>query len=72
MRRSNRGSADQNHKNNCQVKLDVLNDQKADLCSAIDQLVTDIESGDKYIKVYKQMKMYNDQDLNPILYKTKN
>ena len=69
---ANRESADQNHKNNCQAKLDVLNDQKADLCSAIDQLVTDIESGDKYIKVYKQMKMYNDQDLNPILYKTKN
>ena len=68
----NRESADQNHKNNCKVKLDVLNDQKADLCSAIDQLVNDIESGDKYIKVYKQMKMYNDQDLNPILYKTKN
>ena len=69
---ANRESADQNHKNNCQTKLDVLNDQKADLCSAIDQLVADIESGDKYIKVYKQMKMYNDQDLNPILYKTKN
>ena len=69
---ANRDSADQNHKNNCQAKLDVLNDQKADLCSAIDQLVTDIESGDKYIKVYKQMKMYNDQDLNPILYKIKN
>ena len=69
---ANRDSADQNHKNNCKVKLDVLNNQKADLCSAIDQLVTDIESGDKYIKVYKQMKMYNDQDLNPILYKTKN
>jgi len=69
---ANRESADQNHKNNCQAKLGVLNDQKADLCSAIDQLVADIESGDKYIKVYKQMKMYNDQDLNPILYKTKN
>ena len=69
---ANRESADQNHKNNCQAKLDVLNDQKADLCSAIDQLVADIESGDKYIKVYKQMKMYNDQDLNPILYKIKN
>ena len=67
-----RESADQIHKNNCQAKLDVLNNQKADLCSAIDQLVTDIELGDKYIKVYKQMKMYNDQDLNPILYKTKN
>ena len=66
-----RKSADQNHKNNCQVKLEVLKNQKADLCSAIDQLVNDIESGDKYIKVYKQMKMYNDQDLNPILYKTK-
>jgi hypothetical protein len=48
-----------------------LNDQRKDLCSAIDQLIEDIESGKKYIKVYKQMKMYNDEDLNPVLYKSK-
>ena len=68
---SERQNADENHKANCQKKLDVLNDQRKDLCSAIDQLIEDIESGKKYIKVYKQMKMYNDEDLNPILYKSK-
>ena len=68
---SERQTADENHKANCLKKLDVLNDQKKDLCSAIDQLIEDIESGKKYIKVYKQMKMYNDEDLNPVLYKSK-
>jgi len=68
---SERHTADENHKVNCQKKLDVLNDQRKDLCSAIDQLIEDIESGKKYIKVYKQMKMYNDEDLNPVLYKSK-
>ena len=68
---SERQNADENHKANCQKKLDILNDQRKDLCSAIDQLIEDIESGKKYIKVYKQMKMYNDEDLNPVLYKSK-
>ncbi|HAI43869.1 MAG TPA: hypothetical protein DCM40_40135, partial [Maribacter sp.] len=44
-----------------------LLEQRTDLSSAIDQLLTDIENGDKYMKVYKQMKMYNDEELNPIL-----
>ena len=68
---SERQTADENHKANCQKKLDVLNDQKKDLCTSIDQLIEDIEAGKKYIKVYKQMKMYNDEDLNPVLYKSK-
>lgn len=68
---ANRESAKEKHKINCQKKLKVLNDQKKDLCNAIDQLIQDIEQGKKYIKVYKQMKMYNDEDLNPVLYKTK-
>ena len=68
---ANRESAEEKHKLNCQSKLDVLNGQKKDLCGAIDQLIQDIEEGKKYIKVYKQMKMYNDEDLNPVLYKTK-
>ena len=59
------------HKNQCGVKLKVLLEQKKDLCVAIDQLLEDISSGDKYMKVYKQMKMYNDEELNPILYKAK-
>jgi hypothetical protein len=67
----NRESAEEKHKLNCKNKLDVLNGQKKDLCGAIDQLIQDVEEGKKYIKVYKQMKMYNDEDLNPVLYKAK-
>ncbi|MDO4948621.1 MAG: DUF4254 domain-containing protein [Bacteroidales bacterium] len=52
----------------CQRKLDVLLEQQCDLSNAIDQLLEDIEKGRKYMKVYKQMKMYNDPNLNPILY----
>ena len=68
---ANRESAEQSHKTNCQNKLDVLNEQKVDLSTAIDQLIKDIESGNKYMKIYKQMKMYNDEELNPVLYKAK-
>ena len=52
----------------CTEKLAVLLDQRNDLSTAIDELLTDIASGDKYMKVYKQMKMYNDPGLNPVLY----
>ncbi|MGB5942574.1 MAG: DUF4254 domain-containing protein [Leeuwenhoekiella sp.] len=57
------------HKEACQAKLDILLEQRVDLSTAIDQLLRDIEQGDKYMKVYKQMKMYNDDELNPILRK---
>ncbi|MDY3070512.1 MAG: DUF4254 domain-containing protein [Parabacteroides sp.] len=56
------------HHKQCADKLSVLLEQKKDLSLAIDQLLGDIEAGRKYMKVYKQMKMYNDPDLNPILY----
>ena len=56
------------HRNACRKKSAVLSEQQIDLSLAIDQLLTDIESGKKYMKVYKQMKMYNDPNLNPILY----
>lgn len=56
------------HLAKCKAKLDVLLDQKKDLSLAIDQLISDIENGRKYMKVYKQMKMYNDPSLNPVLY----
>ena len=59
------------HKKNCNIKLQILIDQRTDLSKAIDQLLEDIESGNKYMKVYKQMKMYNDEDTNPVLYKDK-
>ncbi|MGB5820699.1 MAG: DUF4254 domain-containing protein [Saonia sp.] len=55
------------HRNKCQEKLGVLMEQRKDLSTAIDQLLADIEAGNKYMKVYKQMKMYNDEELNPIL-----
>lgn len=55
------------HLEKCKTKLNVLLDQKKDLSTAIDQLLKDIEEGKKYMKVYKQMKMYNDDELNPIL-----
>lgn len=66
-----RASASAEHKAKCQEKLNVLLDQQNDMFSSINQLIADIESGDKYMKVYKQMKMYNDDDLNPVLYQNK-
>lgn len=59
------------HRMKCQEKLNVLLEQKKDLSTAIDQLLADIEVGKKYMKVYKQMKMYNDPALNPVLYAKK-
>jgi len=64
-----RADASQEHKDKCAAKLAVLLEQKKDLSTAIDQLLGDIASGAKYMKVYKQMKMYNDEELNPVLYK---
>ena len=62
-----RVDAAREHKKNCQGKLEVLLEQRKDLSTAIDQLILDIEAGKKYMKVYKQMKMYNDEELNPVL-----
>ena len=61
--------ADAAHIQKCQAKLDVLKEQQVDLSTSIDQLLEDIEAGRKYMKVYRQMKMYNDPSTNPILYK---
>tara|TARA_B100001989_G_scaffold212933_1_gene162774 strand:- start:259 stop:867 length:609 start_codon:yes stop_codon:yes gene_type:complete len=66
---SSRISATRDHREKCSEKLLILNEQKTDLCLAIDQLIIDISRGKKVMKVYRQMKMYNDEDLNPILYK---
>lgn len=55
----------------CQAKFDVLLEQQKDLVSAIDTLLDDIAAGRKYMKVYRQMKMYNDPDTNPVLYGSK-
>ena len=62
-----RDDASQEHKMKCKAKLDVLLEQRVDLSTAINQLLNDIENGEKYMKVYKQMKMYNDDELNPVL-----
>lgn len=59
--------ATQQHINTCNQKLDVLLEQRIDLSTALDQLLADIQLGRKYMKVYKQMKMYNDDELNPVL-----
>ncbi len=56
------------HVAQCRQKLAVLNEQQKDLSTAIDTLLDDIENGKRYMKVYKQMKMYNDPALNPVLY----
>lgn len=62
-----REDATADHREACNKKLNVLLEQRVDLSTAIDQLLTDIEEGRKYMKVYKQMKMYNDDELNPVL-----
>ena len=62
-----REDASETHKQNCQTKLNTLLEQRTDLSTAIDDLLEDIANGDKYMKVYKQMKMYNDDELNPVL-----
>ena len=66
---SNRKDVSDDHRNNCQKKLNVLVEQREDLSESIDQLLMDLSSGEKKMRVYKQMKMYNDESLNPVLYK---
>ncbi|MNT34891.1 hypothetical protein D3C72_1708930 [compost metagenome] len=65
---ASRADASEEHKSQCTQKLNVLLEQKKDLSTAIDQLLSDIENGKVKMKLYKQMKMYNDESLNPILY----
>ncbi len=62
-----RTDASESHIASCKKKLDILMEQRVDLSTAIDTLIGDIEKGDKYMKVYKQMKMYNDEEMNPVL-----
>ena len=64
-----RTDATPEHKEKCEAKLQVLLEQQVDLSTAIDQLLDDIAAGRKYMKVYRQMKMYNDPSTNPVLYK---
>lgn len=63
-----RGDAEPAHRVRCQQKLDVLHSQQQDLIRAIGELIEDIGAGKRIFKVYRQMKMYNDPTLNPVLY----
>jgi|TARA_B110000003_G_scaffold272654_1_gene308943 hypothetical protein len=62
-----REDASQSHRSSCLSKLNILLEQRTDLSTAIDDLLEDIGAGKKFMKVYKQMKMYNDDELNPVL-----
>ncbi|HMR92151.1 MAG TPA: DUF4254 domain-containing protein [Chitinophagaceae bacterium] len=66
-----RPEATATHRQSCQAKLDILLTQRKDLTGAITLLLQDIAAGKKYMKLYKQMKMYNDESLNPVLYQKK-
>ena len=66
---ADRRDASEEHRQKCRAKLDVLLEQRTDLSTAIDQLLADIAAGRKYMKVYRQMKMYNDPSTNPVLYR---
>ena len=63
-----RTDIDEEHMTKCQAKLEVLKEQYQDMTTSINQLLDDIAAGRKYMKVYRQMKMYNDPALNPVLY----
>ena len=65
---ASRNDASKKHKTVCNTRLNILLEQKTDLSKAIDLLLENISKGIKFMKVYKQMKMYNDEELNPILY----
>lgn len=66
-----RNDADENHRARSATRLAVLEEQRRDLSTAIDSLLADIEAGQKYMKVYRQMKLYNDPSTNPVLYGAK-
>lgn len=66
---ADREDASAEHREKCAAKLNILLEQQVDLSTAIDQLLEDIQAGRKYMKVYRQMKMYNDPSTNPVLYK---
>jgi len=68
---ANRADASETHRATCKLKLSVLIQQRDDLSLAIDELLEEISKGKKYMKTYKQMKMYNDDELNPVLRKNK-
>ena len=67
----NRPDADPSHVARCQAKLHILLEQKTDMQFCFDELMEDLRQGARKMKVYRQMKMYNDDTLNPVLYAAK-
>ena len=63
-----RKDADESHINQCKAKLAILLEQRKDLSTCLTELLEDLQQGKKFMKVYRQMKMYNDKNLNPALY----
>ncbi|MGH2644498.1 MAG: DUF4254 domain-containing protein, partial [Chitinophagaceae bacterium] len=68
---TDRKEATEAHRRKCTEKLTILEVQKKDLIQAINELMEDIIAGKRIMKVYRQMKMYNDPALNPVLYSSK-
>ncbi|MFT7613677.1 MAG: hypothetical protein ACI9J3_002652 [Parvicellaceae bacterium] len=66
-----RTDVSESHAHKCQIKYNVLLEQEQDMKRSYTELISDIKSGERVVKVYRQMKMYNDESLNPILYKNK-
>lgn len=66
-----RADVEESHRQQCQSKLNILLEQRKDLRCSLDELLDDFEKGHRQMKVYRQMKMYNDQSLNPVLYARK-
>ena len=66
---ANRVHASADHKKICRNRLNILREQQRDLSRSINELLRDLSSGVKFMKTYRQMKMYNDPHLNPVLYK---
>ena len=64
-----REKASREQKEKCEVRLGILKEQREDLGKCLDELIGDLETGRKILKVYRQLKMYNDPSLNPVLYK---
>jgi hypothetical protein len=66
-----RSNVDEAHLRSTNAKLAILLEQKSDMQLAYDELIDDISQGKRRFKVYRQMKMYNDASLNPMLYGSK-
>ncbi len=66
---SNREEVSTEHHKKCEERLSILKEQRYDLEKCLMKLLVDLSSGKKRLKVYQQMKMYNDESLNPVLYK---